>query len=135
MFTMSTNNPYAPQREQLRARTPMRCPVCHSVLRKVVIRDIGALSPRSVWQIHAGECPEHGWFQTEIVERPPREIFPVTKPFGAARRMVIDGREYYSFTTVWSSIPGDEKRRKTDPLAEEYWAALPLPEASDASHA
>lgn len=126
MFMMSTKNPFAPKREQLRPRTPMRCPVCHGALDKVIIRDIGGLAPGAVWQIHAGECAEHGWFQTEIVRRPPREIFAVTRPFGAARRMVINGREYYAFTTVWSTLPGDEKRRQVDPLDADYWEALPL---------
>lgn len=135
MLTMSTTNPYAPKREQLRTRTPLRCPVCQGTLDKVIVRDIGSPSPHSIWQIHAGECPEHGWFQTEVVRRPPREIFPVTKPFGAARRMVIDGHEYYAFTTVWSSLPGDEQRRRVDPLEAKYWTALPLGEASDASDA
>jgi len=132
MFTMSTKNPYAPKREQLRTRTPMRCPVCHGELRKVVVRDIGGLAPHTTWQIHAGECPEHGWFQAEVVRRPPREIFAVTRPFGAARRMVVNGHEYYAFTTVWSSLSGEEKRQKTDPLEEKYWVALPLADAPDA---
>jgi hypothetical protein len=129
MFTMSTQNPFAPKREQLRTRTPMRCPICHGMLGKVIIRDIGSLSPGAIWQIHAGECDEHGWFQTEIVKRPPREIFAVTRPFGAARRVVIGGNEYYAFSTVWSELPGDEKRKKIDPLEEKFWEALPLKEA------
>ncbi|HWV24912.1 MAG TPA: hypothetical protein VNZ58_12045, partial [Thermomicrobiales bacterium] len=115
-----------------RTRTPMRCPVCHGELRKVVVRDIGGLAPHTTWQIHAGECPEHGWFQAEVVRRPPREIFAVTRPFGAARRMVVNGHEYYAFTTVWSSLSGEEKRQKTDPLEEKYWVALPLADAPDA---
>jgi hypothetical protein len=129
MFTMSTQNPFAPKREQLRTRTPMRCPICHGTLGKVIIRDIGSLSPGAIWQIHAGECEDHGWFQTEIVKRPPREIFAVTRPFGAARRVVIDGNEYYAFSTVWSELPGDEKRKKIDPLEEKFWEALPLSKA------
>lgn len=127
MFTMNNPNPFAPQRELLRTPTPMRCPICHGTLGKVIIRDIGSAAPGAVWQIHAGECAEHGWFQTEVVRRPPREIFPVTKPFGAARRVVVGGREYYAFSTVWADLPGDERRQPTDPLEEKYWQALPLP--------
>lgn len=126
MFTMSTQNPFAAKREQVRTRTPMRCPICHGALAKVIVRDIGSLAPGTVWQVHAGECEEHGWFQTEVVKRPPREIFAVTRPFGAARRVVVDGHEYYAFSTVWSDLPGDEKRKKTDPLDEKFWEALPL---------
>ena len=40
--------------------------------------------------------------------------------------MVIEGREYYAFSTVWSELPGDQKRAKTDPLDEKYWQALPI---------
>lgn len=126
---MDSANSFAPQREQLRTRTPMRCPLCHASLGKVIVRDIGSVSPRSVWQIHVGECAEHGWFQTEVVRRPPREIFPVTRPFGAARRVVVHGHEYYAFSTAWNEISGEDRRKPTDPLEEKYWEPLPLPEA------
>ncbi len=64
---------------------------------------LGGVTAGLFWQIHAGRCPEHGWFQTEVISRPPREIFPVNKPFGAARRIVVDGREVFSFPTVWNT--------------------------------
>ncbi len=99
----------------------MRCPICHSTLGKVIIRDIGSAAPGATWQVHAGECEDHGWFQTEVIRRPPREIFAVTKPFGAARRMVIDGQEYYSFSTAWDELSGEERRKSIDPLEERYW--------------
>lgn len=99
----------------------MRCPICRSELDHVLIRDIGSPAPNTVWQVHAGECPQHGWFQAEVISRPPREIFAVTKPFGAARRVIVGGREYFSFPTVWNALPGERKREPTDPLDPEYW--------------
>ncbi len=104
----------------------MRCPICEGELRNVLVRDLGGVTADIVWQLHAGECPEHGWFQTEIVSRPPREIFPVTKPFGAARRLVIDGREFFSFSTVWNDLPPQERRKRVDPLDAQYWRNRPL---------
>lgn len=122
------NSMYPPSRslDRLRTRTPMRCPVCGNGLNKVLVRDLGSPSPSITWQVHAGQCEEHGWFQTEIVSRPPREIFAVTKPFGAARRLVIKGKEYYSFSTAWNDLPGEERRKPTDPLEEKYWQTRPL---------
>lgn len=104
----------------------MRCPICESELRNVLVRDLGGVTAGIVWQLHAGECPDHGWFQTEIVSRPPREIFPVTKPFGAARRLVIEGREIFSFSTVWNDVPPQERRKRVDPLDAQYWRKQPL---------
>ena len=108
-------------RDQLAARTPMRCPICGNQLERVLVRDIGGVSGDLVWQIHAGSCPEHGWFQAEVISRPPREIFPVEKPFGVARRLVLDGQEVFSFPTVWSDLDRDEKRKPVDPFDPAYW--------------
>ena len=69
-------------RDQLAPRTPMRCPICDRGLERVLVRDIGGVTGDLDWQVHAGECPEHGWFQAEVISKPPREIFPVEKPFG-----------------------------------------------------
>ncbi len=99
----------------------MRCPICNAMLTKVMVRDLGGITAGTIWQVHAGECVDHGWFQTEVVSRPPREIFAVTKPFGAARRVVVNGREHFSFSTVWNDLPGDERRKPTNPLEEKYW--------------
>ena len=99
----------------------MRCPVCDSELEDTLVRDIGGVTGNLFWQLHAGRCPEHGWFQTEVISRPPREIFPVNKPFGAARRMIVDGREVFSFPTVWDSLPWQQQRAKVDPLDARYW--------------
>lgn len=108
-------------RERVNARTPMRCPVCDRELTKVMIRDLGGITADIVWQLHAGECPDHGWFQAEIVSRPPREIFAVDRPFGIARRIVIDGNEQYSFPTVWNYQSAKGARTRVDPFDAEYW--------------
>ena len=78
----------------------MRCPICDGSLRDVLIRDLGGVTADITWQLHAGQCVEHGWFQTEVVSRPPREIFAVTRPFGAARRIVVNGREHLSIRSM-----------------------------------
>jgi hypothetical protein len=56
-----------------------------------------------------------------VISRPPREIFPVNKPFGAARRVVVDGQEMFSFPTVWNGLPREKQRAKVDPLDARYW--------------
>lgn len=99
----------------------MRCPICGGELRNVAIRDIGGVTAHLAWEVHAGECPEHGWFQAEVISRPPREIFPVTRPFGAARRLVIDGDEVFAFSTVWNDVPDSIKRSRVNPLDPQYW--------------
>lgn len=108
-------------RDQLAPRTPMRCPICARGLERVLVRDIGGVTGDLDWQIHAGQCPEHGWFQAEVISRPPREIFPVEKPFGVARRLEIDGQEIYSFPTVWSDLSPAEKRQPVNPFDPKYW--------------
>ena len=74
-----------------------------------------------VWQVHTGYCPVHGWFQAEVVSQPPREIFPVNRPFGAARRLIIGNDEIYAFATVWNDAPAEVKRSRVDPLDPQYW--------------
>jgi hypothetical protein len=110
-----------PPKDKIGARTPLRCPICDSHLRNVLIRDLGGITANLVWQLHAGECPDHGWFQTEVISRPPREVFAVDRPFGVARRIMIDGDEVYAFSTVWNDLPDDQKRKKTDPFDPRYW--------------
>jgi hypothetical protein len=107
----------------------MRCPICDGELRNVLIRDLGGVTADLVWQLHAGECPEHGWFQAEVISRPPREIFPVERPFGVARRLVIDGDEIFAFATVWNDVPPDVKRSRIDPLDPRYWRVRRLANA------
>lgn len=108
-------------RDRRHAETPLRCPVCGGELRDVVVRDLGGITADIVWQLHAGECPEHGWFQTEIVSRPPREIFAVDRPFGIARRIELDGEELYSIPTVWMFESARGARIKVDPFDAHYW--------------
>jgi hypothetical protein len=109
------------RRDRLNATTPMRCPMCDGALGSVMIRDLGGLTADIVWQLHAGECSDHGWFQAEAISRPPREIFSVDRPFGVARRVVVDGREQFSFPTVWLDQTEDIKRSRVDALDARYW--------------
>ena len=94
-----------PSRDRVQVQTPLRCPICDRELEDTLIRDIGGVTSDLVWQIHAGRCPEHGWFQTEVISRPPREIFPVSKPFGAARRVVIETRSRITLFRITASPP------------------------------
>lgn len=108
-------------RDRKNVETPLRCPVCNGALSNTVIRDMGGVTADMIWQMHAAECPDHGWFQTEIVSRPPREIFAVDRPFGIARRVEIDGQEIYSFPTVWMFEPPQGARQRVDPFDARYW--------------
>jgi hypothetical protein len=123
---MNQPAPMSQARDRMRVRTPMRCPICARELTNVIVRDLGGVTATTVWQLHAGECPDHGWFQTEFVSRPPREIFAVTRPFGAARRVVVNGREFFSFSTVWNDLTAQEKRQPVNPLEEKYWQVRPF---------
>lgn len=116
-------------RDRLSARTPMRCPICDGALQRVLIRDLGGVTADLVWQLHAGECPQHGWFQTEVISRPPREIFAVDRPFGTTRRLIIDGKEIFSFPTVWNMLPPAAHRQRVDPFEPRFWR---VPRPSDA---
>ena len=118
-----------PSRDRLHARTPMRCPICQGELQDTLVRDLGGVTADLIWQLHAGRCPEHGWFQTEVISRPPWEIFAVNKPFGVARRLVINGRDVYSFPTVWNDLPPEAKRQRVDPLDPRYWRVTRLDDA------
>ena len=115
----------SPQRDRINVRTPMRCPLCGGELERVYVRDLGAITAGVVWQLHAGRCAahpdEHGWFQAEVVGKPPREIFPVERPFGPTKRLVVDGQEVYSFATVWNDAPSAVLMRRVDPLDPQYW--------------
>lgn len=117
------------QRDQMRSRTPLRCPICHGRLQDTLIRTMGSITPSTVWQMHAGKCPEHGWFQAETVGRPPREIFAVTRPFGVSRRLVIGDNEYYQFPTKYNDLEFGSRRNKYDPVDQmdpTLWEAYPV---------
>lgn len=102
-----------------RRRTPLRCPICGSALQNDQIHQLGAVTARLPWELHAGRCPEHGWFQAEVISRPPREIFPVHRPGGATRTFLIDGKAAYSFPTVYNQM---RTLDDVDPYDERYWA-------------
>jgi hypothetical protein len=98
--------------------TPLRCPLCGGELEEVVVRQLGRVTAHLPWQLHAGRCPEHGWFQAEVISRPPREIFPVNRPGGIARRIVLEGKEIYAFPTIWNRL---DTRQEVDPFDPRYW--------------
>ncbi len=117
---MKPSNVLIPK-DRVNAQTPMRCPLCESTLEQVMIRDLGGVTADLIWQLHAGHCPEHGWFQCEVISKPPREIFPVQRPFGVTRPIEIDGEDVYQFATVWNDLTPAEKRQKVDPFDRRYW--------------
>lgn len=111
-------------RDQFNVETPLKCPVCGGSLVDTGIRQLGTITRNTAWEMHHGRCEEHGWFQAEVVGRPPREIFAVSKPFGASRRLVIGENEYYQFPTVWNDVELDvrmNKEKPVDPLDAQYW--------------
>jgi hypothetical protein len=71
-----------------------------------------------IWELHAGECPEHGWFQAEVISRPPREIFAVTRPGGIARGFSIAGKALYAFPTLFNR---QAALSNVDPYDQQYW--------------
>lgn len=119
------------RRDNIRGRTPMRCPICGGELENVHIRELGGLTAGIMWMLHAGECPRHGWFQAEFSADPPREVFPVTKPFGTARRVVVNGHEYFEFYTAWGRAKIEDRHfQATDPLDPAMWSTEPLVDPS-----
>ena len=102
-----------------RRRTPLTCPLCNSELKNVRVQKLGDVTADLLWELHAGRCEEHGWFQAEMISKPPREIFPVSQPGGIARKVRIGGKIFYAFPTVWDAIGG---RTAVDPYDPEMWA-------------
>lgn len=101
-----------------RKRSPLRCPICAGTLRNVRVTPLGGVTANIRWELHAGQCPVHGWFQAEVVSRPPREIFAVTRPGGIARGFRIDGKQVFSFPTVYNST---DPLQPVDPYDERLW--------------
>jgi hypothetical protein len=97
----------------------MVCPLCDSALSNVQIRELGRVTAGLNWEMHAGKCEAHGWFQAEMISKPPREIFAVKQPGGVARKMLVAGRPVYAFPTVWNAVGG---RKPVDPYDPEMWA-------------
>lgn len=111
-------------RDQYNVETPLRCPICDQQLENTMIRTLGTVAPHTAWQMHIGHCPDHGWFQAEIVGRPPRDIFAVTKPFGTSRRLIVDDQEVYQFPTVWCDEELNVRMNKEHPVDTynpKYW--------------
>ena len=102
-----------------RRRTPLKCPICNSELKNTQIIALGAVTANLPWELHAGRCPEHGWFQCEVISRPPREIFPVNRPGGTTRTFTINGKVTYAFPTVYNSEPTLDI---VDPYDTRLWA-------------
>lgn len=114
-------------RDQFNVETPLTCPICGGGLEKTMIRTLGTVTRNTAWELHAGHCTEHGWFQAEIVGQPPREIFAVHRPFGASRRIVLGDSEIYQFPTVWSRVDFSthmNKEKPVDPLDAELWKPI-----------
>jgi hypothetical protein len=96
----------------------------------VQVRPLGAVTADLTWELHAGQCPTHGWFQAEVVSKPPREIFAVARPGGIAREVLIDGQPIYAFPTVWDAM---DRRSRVDMYDPRLWAVdwSRLPERGD----
>jgi hypothetical protein len=107
----------------------MRCPVCDAALQRVMIRDIGGVTADLIWQIHAGQCPDHGWFQAEVISTPPREIFPVDRPFGIVQRVLVNGVEIFSFPTVWNAQSAMRHREPVDAFDPHWWQVVRMVDA------
>jgi hypothetical protein len=113
-----------------RRQTPLVCPICGSQLKHVQVSPLGAVTADLTWELHAGQCPEHGWFQAEVVSKPPREIFAVARPGGIARQVLIGERPVYAFPTVWDGL---ERRAVVSSRVDMYdptlwevdWSRLP----------
>jgi hypothetical protein len=111
-----------------RQQSPLRCPISGEPLKDVRVIPLGPVTGELVWELHAGRSEKHGWFQAEVISKPPREIFPVDRPGGTARQMIIGGRPVYSFPTVWDST---DRRTQVDMYDPHYWqvdwSRLPAP--------
>lgn len=102
-----------------RRRTPLVCPICGKSLDNVRVEPLGSVTAGLNWELHAGHCAQHGWFQAEMISKPPREVFAVTRPGGVARKALIAGQPVYSFPTIWDAVGG---RQPVDPYDPEMWA-------------
>lgn len=114
-----------------RRQTPLVCPICGRPLKQAQVQPLGAVTADLTWELHAGQCPEHGWFQAEVVSTPPREIFAVARPGGIARKVLIGGQPVFAFPTVWDAM--DRRSRRVDIYDPELWAVdwSRLPERGD----
>ncbi len=113
-----------------RPLTPLRCPIDGNLLEHVQIQALEPVTGERDWELHAGRCPEHGWFQAEVILTPPREIFPVTRPGGITRAIRIGGRLIYAFPTLWDAM---DRRVDVEMYDPYYWQVdwSRLPDKSD----
>ena len=116
----------------VRQQSPLRCPITGERLKDVRVLPLGSVTGEIVWELHAGRSETYGWFQAEAISKPPREIFPVDRPGGSARRVLIGGTPVYSFPTVWDST---DRRNVVDMYDPEYWQVdwSRLPDVDDGS--
>lgn len=114
----------------VRRHSPLRCPITGKALKDVRVIPLGPVTGELVWELHAGRSEDYGWFQAEAISKPPREIFPVDRPGGSARRMLIGGKPVYAFPTKWDST---DRRRAVDMYDPDYWQVdwSRLPERDD----
>ncbi len=101
-----------------RRESPLRCPITGEPLHDVRVIPLGPVTGELIWELHAGRSEEYGWFQAEVISKPPREIFPVHRPGGATREMHIGGKPVYAFPTVWDST---NRRTPVDMYDPAYW--------------
>ena len=102
----------------LRTESPLRCPITGEELEDVRVIPLGPVTGELTWELHAGRSEKYGWFQAEVISKPPREIFPVTRPGGTARPIIIGGKQVFSFPTVWDST---NRRQPVDMYDPQYW--------------
>lgn len=96
------------------------------MLKNVQIIPLGPVTAGLTWELHAGRSDDYGWFQAEVISTPPREIFPVTRPGGTARTIMIDGKPVYAFPTLWDATNRLEPVNMYDPYYWQVdWSRLP----------
>jgi hypothetical protein len=83
------------------------------------VTPLGGVTADLTWEMHSGHCPEHGWFQAEVISRPPREIFPVSRPGGIARKFMVAGKPFFCFPTLFNR---QDPLDQVDPYDERFWA-------------
>lgn len=102
----------------VRRISPLRCPITGEELKNLRVIPLGPVTGELAWELHAGRSDMYGWFQAEVISKPPREIFAVNRPGGVARKVTIGGRAVYAFPTLWDST---DRREKVDMYDPHYW--------------
>jgi hypothetical protein len=103
-----------------RPRSPLVCPFDGSPLTNLQVIPLGQVTARLSWELHAGRSEKYGcWFQAEIISKPPREIFAVSRPAGIAYPILIGDTPIYALPTIWDST---NRLEDVDPYDPAYWA-------------